>query len=295
MKVWLLLALTLSAATDAATTRALVIAGLGGEATYREAFDSQAQAISEALADTTDVVTLLIGSQATTDALEATLGSWAQQSVADDALMLLYIGHGSFDEEHFRFNLPGRDPTAAQLATWLDAHPARRQLIIVCGSSSGAVHEFLKAPHRTVMTATRSGGQRNATHLCGYLTRALTLKEADTDKDQEVSAEEAFAFGVSRVEAYFDRQQEMASENPTRTGPFTTLKLAALQVYREQLAAAAPLYARRDEIEQAIEALRAVRDDYTTEAYFSRLQQLLLDMAVVQSEIETLENPQGDG
>ena len=37
--------------------------------------------------------------------------------------MLLLIGHGSFDESDYKFNVPGPDITATELASLLDKIP----------------------------------------------------------------------------------------------------------------------------------------------------------------------------
>jgi hypothetical protein len=276
------------------TVRAVVIAGLGGEPPYTEEFETQARSIADQLSATADELTLLTGDDASTAAIARTLSGWAERSVPDDRLIVVYIGHGSYDEEHYRFNLPGPDPTGDTFSSWLNAYRGKRQLVIASGSSSGALHDFLASDDRTVMTATRGGGQRNATIFGEFLTSALTVESADTDKDRSIGAEEAFAYASSRVTSYYDRRQEMATENPTRSGPVSTLTLASLNPLPDPGAEHAPLYAHREAIERDIEALKATRADFAANDYFEELQRLLLDLAVVQSQIEAIETPEGE-
>ncbi len=55
--------------------------------------------------------------------------------------VVVLIGHGSFDGENYRFNLPGDDLTDTDLARLFDELPAQDQLIINATSASGAVIE----------------------------------------------------------------------------------------------------------------------------------------------------------
>ena len=102
-----------------AETRALIVAGLGGEAVYETEFQRQANTSADHLREVANDVTLLIGEAANRDAIRSALAEINKRATADDALVMLFIGHGSDDGEHFRFNVPGPDFTATDLAVWL--------------------------------------------------------------------------------------------------------------------------------------------------------------------------------
>ena len=83
----------------------------------------------------------------------------------------LLIGHGSFDGTQAAFNLPGPDLTADDYATLLDKLPAAARRVRQHGSSSGAFLPALAGPGRTIVTATKTGGERNETRFPGSSSR----------------------------------------------------------------------------------------------------------------------------
>ncbi|MEM8765970.1 MAG: hypothetical protein AAGE43_00895 [Pseudomonadota bacterium] len=271
----------------AAETRAVIIAGLGGEADYEEEFQRHANRLGEALADVTEDVVLLTGEAATQTAVEGALDAMAGRSSSDDTLLFVFIGHGSYDGERFKFNVPGPDFSAAALGDWLDPIPSRTQLLVVTGAASGAVLDVLGAPERTLITGTRSGDQRNATVFGRYFTAALEDAAADVDKDGRVTAQEAFNFASDGVVRHYDQDGEMATENPVTSGPEPGMILARLDAAPTVNAADAHLIARRDELEQDIATLRAEKARFTQDEYFAQLQKLLLEMAMIESQLSS--------
>jgi hypothetical protein len=275
------------AAGAAAETRAIVIAGLGGDPDYETEFRRHANRLFSRLEEVSDDVTLLLGDDAATEAVRKALEGAGGRMTARDTLLFAYIGHGSWDGERFKFNVPGRDFTAQDLKAWLDAAGGNRQTVIVTGASSGAVQDVLAADHRTVMTATRSGDQRNATVFGRFFTAALEDDAADLDKDQRVSALEAYRYAEARVEDYYERQGEMTVEHPVTSGPEPVMALALLDARPR---AADPisehLYAQREALELDIAWLKENKDQYSQEDYFLALQALLLELAMVEKQIE---------
>jgi hypothetical protein len=96
--------------------------------------------------------------------------------------------------------------------------PAREQLVVATGSSSGALQDMLKAPQRVVLTATRGGGERNATRFGAEFAAALSDPAADADKNGSVSAQEAFDFTQKRVQDFYQREVRIASEHAVLAG-----------------------------------------------------------------------------
>jgi hypothetical protein len=266
-----------------AATRALIVSGLGGNEKYTEEFERDVQSLYGRLQVVTDDVVLLVngGREAVAEAL-AEIG---KRSSSADALVFVYVGHGTFDGEAFRFNVAGRDFTGGQLDEWLSAIETKHQLVVVTGSSSGALLGVLENENRTLITGTRSGEQKNATVFARYFVGALTSDAADINKDQRVSAQEAFDYAKSRVEGYYEELGQMATEHPQSEGPSPAIVLA--QIGDEAIAPRlAGLVEERESLELAIEQLKARKDEYGTEEYFGQLQKLLLELALIEQQID---------
>ena len=222
--------------------------------------------------------------------MKTALDAIAGRSSADDTLIFLYVGHGSYDEEHFKFNVPGKDFTAIELNDWLEAMPAEHQLIVVTGSSSGAIQLVLEKEGRTVMTGTRSGGQRNTTMFGAYFTAEFGEDAADVDKDQRITAVEAFRYAEAGVLQHYETEAEMSPENPLSKGPEPVMVLAHLTPATfEDLAtvdtARSHLYTEREALELDIMALQDRKDSFSQEAYYAELQKLLLELAMVEQQL----------
>ena len=272
-----------------AQTRAIIVAGLGGEPDYEAEFQRHANLLARRLREVSDDVTLLLGDGVDRDAVQATVTETIERTDADDALVLMLIGHGSHDGERFRFNVPGPDFTATELSVWLEPAAAKRQLVVVTGSSSGAVQAVLEQPGRTVISATRSGGERNATVFARYFSEALGADAADVNKDHRITAQEAFSYTVDRVDGHYGSENEMTTEHALANGPESATVLALL----ETPTTLDPIVPREDAellaLEQAIAALRADKERYTQADYYAELQRLLLELAVVERHIEDAE------
>jgi hypothetical protein len=116
-----------------ASTYIVTIAGLGGEPDYEQRFAALATDMDKLLrvdGQTDRIVETLKGPDATRVKLEATLNKIAGQAKAQDAFVLMMIGHGTFDGTEYKFNLPGPDISAPELAVLLNRIPAGRQLVV---------------------------------------------------------------------------------------------------------------------------------------------------------------------
>ncbi len=277
--------LLVSAQARSADTRALVVAGLGGEEDYELRFQRHATAAADQLREVTDDVTLLLGEAADREAVQATLGEILRRARTEDTLVLLFVGHGSYDGERFRFNVPGPDFTGQELALWLEPARARRQLIVVTGSASGAALESLERDGRSLITATKSGEERNATVFGRFFAAALADDAADVDKDRTITAQEAFRYAADMVDQYYATQNEMATEHPQSAGPEPVMVLARLDIATGFDPALAHLYDRREALELDISMLAAEKLRYAPDDYFAELQRLLLDLAAVENQL----------
>jgi len=270
----------------------VIIGGLGGTPEYEEAFATHARKLGEAAERTLGDdarVSLLVGSAATRDALRARLGNLAARAKQSDRLAVFLVGHGSYDGSQYKFNLPGPDIDGAELGQLLTAIPARAQLVVNATSASGAVLEDWAATGRAVITATRSGAERNATRFAEHFAAALSADDADVNKNGMITAQEAFDYTTRLVADSYTSEGTLATEHPQLKGD----NAAAFDVARlEPVTSATPefaaLNAERAALEERIAELRLRREELG-ENYLPQLQALLVELALVQERIDAAE------
>lgn len=298
------LAIPLSAANYYVT-----IAGLGGAPDYETQFSKWAADLDKQLkaGGPDNHVLTLSGPGATRQHVEEVLRQVAAETASDDAFALFLIGHGTFDGEEYKFNLPGPDITARELAGFTNKIPARRQLVVNMTSCSGATLEVFARKDRIVMTATKSGTEKNAPVFARYWVDALHDPAADTDKNGTVSALEAFNYAQRKTAAYFETEKLLATEHATMTdtGKVTGVRdpgsangygllAAVFPLVRPQttstLKNAGPekqrLLTKKEELEAKIDRLKYQKAAMTPEEYKQQLTNLLLELARTQAEID---------
>ena len=100
------------------------------------------------------------------------------------------------------FNLPGPDLTAADYAKLLDRLTAQRIVFVNTASSSGAFVQPLAGPGRTIVTATKTGGERNETRFPELFRRGLRRTRRPTAIATAASRSlEAFDYARTKVKA----------------------------------------------------------------------------------------------
>lgn len=291
IRVILLAALV--AAPLAAELHYVIIQGLGGEPSYEERFTEEVDRIAagaEQSAGSASRVHVLRNESARRESIADTFTRLAAELEADDSLAVMLIGHGSHDGEAYKLAIPGPDITDRELAQWLDAIPAERQLVVNTTSSSGASLETLARENRIVVTATKSGRERTATFFGKYWAAAFDDPEADVDKNDAITAQEAFDFANAKVESFFESGKLLASEHALIEGEMAgSFTLARLGSAAEALSdpALRPLLDQKDSLETKIAQLKLRKDAMSEDEYFAELQQLLIDLAEVQERIAT--------
>ena len=287
----------------------LTVAGLGGEPDYEQRFTQQAadlDRIFKAAGATAHVVTLS-GKDATRAHFTAALQSIASQAKPGDDFVLILIGHGSYDGVEYKFNLPGPDISARSLAQLCDRIPSKRQLIVNTTSSSGGSVATLARKGRAVIAATKSGTEKNATVFARYWVEALQDARADVDKNETVSALEAFQYATTKTAAFYDSQKRLATEHAVfaDTGNGTALVrvaskttgdgrlLASVALVRfgtERTAGANPakrgLLAKKEQLEARIDTLKYQRAAMSPQEYRQQMTESLVALAKVQEELD---------
>jgi len=222
--------------------------------------------------------------------MEASLARIAGQAKPADAFVLLMIGHGTFDGTDYKFNLPGPDISGSELAALLNRIPAGRQLVVDMTSASGGAAAALKKENRTVITATRSGTEKNATVFGRYWVEAMRDPAADLDKNDAISALEAFQYAERKTAEFYKEQKRLATEHPQvddqqRAASFPFLKTGASAAEVTDPAKRA-LIAKKDDIENRIDALKYQKSLMAPDDYKKQLTALLLELARTQESID---------
>jgi hypothetical protein len=302
------LALLLAAASlTSATTYYVTVAGLGGEQEFQQRFEGWAKEIDGLLKAQSDAqVRTLYGADATRAKLESTLRAIAAEAKHDDALVFMLIGHGTFDGTDYKLNLPGPDVTASQLSELLDRIPAARQLVVNMTSCSGSSLKVLRRPGRVVVTATKTGTERNATIFARYWVEALRDPAADSDKNETVSALEAYKYAEQKTAQFYESQKRLATEHAlledtgngdgVRTpSPQNGEGLAAAQFALVRMSAAQnlskdpaklTLLKQRESLEGKIDQLKYEKASLSEEEYKKQLRDLVTQLAKVQAELD---------
>jgi hypothetical protein len=269
-----------------------VVAGLGGEPAYEQRFREQAAAIAEeakkAAVEQSHVV-VLTGEQARRDSLRREFQEFSGKIKAADTVTVVLIGHGTYDGEEYRFNVPGADITGAELEQLFDRLPAKQQLIVNATSSSGATIELWQRPERVVITATKSGGERTATRFAQYWLQAISTDAADLNKDEVVTAAEAFDYTNRQVAASYKSDVSLATEHARIAGEET----AAFTVARIGSSAGSSadpevtaLLAQRGQIEQDLDGVKGRKTSLSEDQYYDELEGVLVRLAQLQRQID---------
>jgi len=129
----------------------------------------------------------------------------------DDLLLIVLIGHGTYDGVDAKFNLVGADLESAQWAELLAGLPGQ----VVMVNTSSASFPFLArlaGERRIVIAATDSVAQRFDTVFPEYFIKAFQGDGADIDKNDRISLWEAFSAATNDVRRYYQRRGQLSTE-----------------------------------------------------------------------------------
>jgi len=279
------------AGTLPAATWFVTVAGLGGEPEYEQRFRLWAQEIERVLtSDSAAKVATLAGESARRENVRGMLDRVAREAGPQDALVLMLIGHGTFDGVDYKINLPGPDLSATDLAALLDRVPAGRILVVNMTSASGGATEALRGSGRVIISATKSGTEKNATVFARYWAEALREPAADADKNQTISAAEAFRYASRKTAQFYETEKRLATEHAVLDGEqlasgFPLVRFGATAAFASD-PAKRKLLARREAAELEIDRLKLEKAAMPVAEYKKRLTALLLQLATIQEELE---------
>jgi hypothetical protein len=302
-------------------TYVVVITGVGGEPKYTQAFTSAATSFLHAvqtrggvpdstvyfLAEKADGPEMhRVRGVANKANVESAFAEIARRATVSDQLFVMLIGHGSGTEGDARFNLVGPDMTAADFAKLLAAIPTKRVAFVNASSASGEFVKALSAPGRVVVTATKSGFERNESVFARYFVAAYATDGADADKDGRVSVLEAFDYARREVARSYEQDKRLLTEHaqlddngdgtptaePTARTPDGGIARAFFVGGGASAVASndprlAPLLEQKARWEAKVDSLRRKKASMDAATYDRELETALLELAKVSEAIRT--------
>ena len=244
----------------------------------------------------------------------------SQKVQPGDQLFVLLIGHGSYRSEQSRFSMPGPDLTAVDFHAILKPFADQQVVFVNAASASGSFLPVLSGANRVIVTATKTGFERNETQFGKYFIEAYSGDGADTDKNGRVSVLEAFDYAHTRVAEFYDSEQRLKTEHAllddngdgegvmkvasagspiedggdglVAGGAYLLGSAAALSGDSGEFVSDSPEVARLLEDKQALEVrvadLRRQKDSMPEEIYLEELEKLLLQLAHTSAQIDAL-------
>jgi hypothetical protein len=173
----------------------------------------------------------------------------------------------------------------------LEAFPTQPVVVVVAASASGDWQETLAAPNRTIVTATRSGGERNESIFGKFFVDAFVSEGGDPDKDGRVTIKEAFDYAVRETTRSYETAGTLQLEHARLEGNMQQATSFYLGTPRNAAPAdASPqvraLLAERQRLEESVELLRSRSGQMGAAEYQAELERLLLELARTNRSIQ---------
>jgi hypothetical protein len=303
LRLLLLFSVLCASPVFAQQTHLVVITGVPGDEEHAAKFQKWATTFIDAAKKKDAVpdanITLLTDKQATKAGVEKAFADLAGRVKGADAVVVLLLGHGSFNGTQAAFNLPGPDLTVEEWAKLLGKLPSQRVAFVNTSSSSGAFLPAIAAPGRVVITATKTGGERNETLFPEYFVAAFNDTAADRDRNGHVSLAEAFEYAKTKVVQASQQKGLLLTEHAVmEDGGGGGLAAALfLGTGRAEGALAVDLSDpamkkladEKDAIDQQIAALRLKKTTMDEAQYQAQLETLLTDLALKTKAIRDLQ------
>jgi hypothetical protein len=291
---------------------AIVVSGASGGADYAKQLAGWRQAIETALTArfgfaAAQIVQLVdesardAGTPATAENVRKTLTALKGRIGKDDQVLLVLLGHGTFDGQQAKFNLVGPDLTATDWAALLNGLPGRL-VVVNTTESSAPFMEALAARGRIVITATETPAQKYATVFPDYFVKALGDVQSDLDKNGRTSIWELFSSSSTGVARHYSERAQLTTERAVLsdtgdktgvqasvTGPVGTV---ARSFYLDRDSAAEStdpevraLIDRRRALEAQAEALIQKKPEMDAAAWAAEFERLMIELARVSRDV----------
>ena len=211
------------AAGAAAETRwAVIISGASGGEKYAEQMATWRSDLRTALVDRygfkPEHVKILVdeaaktGDRANTANVKSLFSEIKKSGSKEDFVLIVLLGHGTYDGDVAKFNLVGPDMTAKDWTDMLAGVQGRVALVNTTEASFPFL-EALSSKGRVVITATHSAAQKYATVFPEYFVKAMKEASTDLDKNGRTSLYEVFASASAAVKQHFEQRGQLLTEH----------------------------------------------------------------------------------
>ena len=210
------------AAARAETRWAVIISGASGGEKYAEQMATWRTDLRAALVDRygfkPEHVKILVdeaaktGDRANTANVKSVFSEIRKTGSNEDFVLIVLLGHGTYDGDVAKFNLVGPDMTAKD---WTDvlAGVQGRVALVNTTEASFPFLEALSRKGRVVITATHSPAQKYATVFPEYFVKAMKEASTDLDKNGRTSLYEVFASTSAAVKQHFEQRGQLLTEH----------------------------------------------------------------------------------
>ena len=219
----------------------------------------------------------------------------------DDFVLIVLLGHGTYDGDVAKFNLVGPDLTAKEWTELVNGIQGRVALVNTTEASFPFL-EALSAKGRIVITATDSAAQKYATVFPEYFVKAMSEASTDLDKNGRTSLFEVFTAASAAVKQYYEQKGQLTTERAllddtgdgkgkeaTADGPdgglarITNLDADnAVATSNPELAA---LIKKQRALETSAEELKLKKGEMPDAEWNAQFEKLMLELAQVSAEI----------
>jgi hypothetical protein len=299
---------------NAPQTHLLIVTGASGEPSFATQFHALAMGLRAVastkfgipdsqviyLAEQTTADPHAITGRSTREGISQAFDRIAARASAGDAVLILLIGHGTGDGDVSRFNIPGADISDADFKLHLDKLSNQVVAFVNAASASGDFVKKLSGTNRVVVTATKSGFERNETLFAGHFVSAYVKDGADADKDGRVSLLEAFIYARREVQREYETTNRLQTEHamldddgdgagradPGARGPDGTIAnrfflqaVAGLSAEAASNPRVAELLATQSRLQARLDSLRLLKTSMKEAEYEAALEDILTKIA----------------
>jgi hypothetical protein len=300
------------ASTAAAETRwAVIVSGASGGEKYAEQMREWRSGLQSSLVDRYGFKaehvrvfvdeTVKTGEPANAANVRKVFAEIKGKGAKDDFVLVVLLGHGTYDGDVAKFNLVGPDLTAKDWTDLLAGIPGRLAVVNTTEASFPFLAS-LAAKGRIVITATDSAAQKYATVFPEYFVKSMKEASSDLDKNGRTSIFEVFAATSAAVKQHYEQRGQLATEraliddNGDGTGREASAegpdggyaRIAYLDAENPAEAAnpeLAALVRRRRALETEAEELKLKKGEMPEAEWNAQFEKLMIELAQVSMEI----------